>query len=89
MNDPLPELTDLDRSIYEWQNVDARRRRGRSATAQRRHCPDLARGGLGSVAMELAAAGVGHLCAAHAGNLKPADLNRQLLQTRDHRQTPH
>ena len=39
-------------------------------------------GGLGGVAAyELAAAGVGRLVLAHAGNVKPADLNRQLLMT--------
>lgn len=39
-------------------------------------------GGLGSpVAMELAAAGVGRIVLAHAGNAKPSDLNRQLLLT--------
>ena len=36
-------------------------------------------GGLGSVvAYELAAAGIGKLVLAHAGNTKPSDLNRQL-----------
>jgi molybdopterin-synthase adenylyltransferase len=39
-------------------------------------------GGLGAlVAYELAAAGVGRLVLAHAGTVKPADLNRQLLMT--------
>lgn len=39
-------------------------------------------GGLGSVvAYELAAAGIGKLVLAHAGNTKPSDLNRQLLMT--------
>ncbi len=39
-------------------------------------------GGVGSVvAYELAAAGVGRLVLAHAGNIKPSDLNRQLLMT--------
>lgn len=39
-------------------------------------------GGVGGlVAMQLAAAGVGRLVLAHAGALKPSDLNRQLLQT--------
>lgn len=42
-------------------------------------------GGLGGlVAYELAAAGVGHLILAHGGDLKPSDLNRQLLQTTAH-----
>ena len=40
-------------------------------------------GGLGGVvAYELAAAGVGRLVIAHAGDVKPSDLNRQLLMTR-------
>lgn len=40
--------------------------------------------GLGSVvAYELAAAGVGKLVIAHAGNVKHSDLNRQLLMTHD------
>jgi molybdopterin/thiamine biosynthesis adenylyltransferase len=37
----------------------------------------------GSVALELAAAGIGKLILAHAGNLKPSDLNRQILMTHD------
>ena len=41
-------------------------------------------GGLGGlVAYELAAAGVGRLVLAHGGNLKPSDLNRQLLMRHD------
>jgi molybdopterin/thiamine biosynthesis adenylyltransferase len=37
----------------------------------------------GAVAYELAAAGVGRLVLAHAGNLRVDDLNRQLLMTSD------
>lgn len=37
----------------------------------------------GAVAYQLAAAGVGRLVLAHAGNTKPGDLNRQLLMTHD------
>jgi molybdopterin-synthase adenylyltransferase len=41
-------------------------------------------GGLGgAAAYYLAAAGVGKLVLAHAGNVKPADLNRQTLMTHD------
>ncbi len=41
-------------------------------------------GGLGGVvAYELAAAGVGRLVLAHAGEARPSDLNRQLLLTHD------
>lgn len=46
-------------------------------------------GGIGSVvAYELAAAGVGKLVLAHGGEVKPSDLNRQLLMTRDSLGTP-
>ena len=39
-------------------------------------------GGVGGlVAYQLAAAGIGKLVLAHAGNIKPSDLNRQLLMT--------
>ncbi len=37
----------------------------------------------GQAALQLAAAGVGTLILAHAGNLKPSDLNRQILQTHE------
>ena len=81
----LPELTEAERSIYEWQmwipglgEEGQRKLKGASVLISR--C-----GGLGgAVAYELAAAGIGRLVIAHAGNLKPADLNRQLLQTEDH-----
>ncbi|HJT76103.1 MAG TPA: HesA/MoeB/ThiF family protein, partial [Gemmataceae bacterium] len=46
-------------------------------------------GGLGGVvAYELAAAGVGRLILAHAGDVRPSDLNRQLLMTHDALGTP-
>ena len=77
-------LTDEDRAIWEWQIATAdlgeagqERLKGASVLVSR--C-----GGLGSVvAYELAAAGVGTLVLAHAGNLQPSDLNRQLLMTHD------
>src|SRR5437868_4445532 len=37
----------------------------------------------GSAAYYLAAAGVGKLVIAHTGNVRPADLNRQILMTHD------
>ncbi len=81
----LPALTDDERTIYQWQmwvpglgEEGQRKLKGASVLISRV-------GGLGGVvAYELAAAGVGRLVLAHAGNLKPADLNRQLLQTHDH-----
>jgi molybdopterin-synthase adenylyltransferase len=78
-------LTPEERSIYEWQMwVDGVGETGqqklKDATVLISRC-----GGLGGVvAYELAAAGVGRLVIAHAGNLKPGDLNRQLLQTHNH-----
>ncbi len=81
----LPALTDDERAIYEWQmwvpglgEEGQRKLKGASVLISRV-------GGLGGVvAYELAAAGIGRLVLAHAGNLKPADLNRHLLQTHDH-----
>jgi molybdopterin-synthase adenylyltransferase len=80
----LPPLTDEERATYEWQMWvpgvgDAGQRKLKAATVL------ISRvGGLGGlVAYELAAAGVGRLILAHGGNLKPADLNRQLLMRHD------
>lgn len=77
-------LTQAERQQYEWQLwVDefgeAGQEKLKSASVLVSRC-----GGLGSVvAYELAAAGVGRLVIAHAGNVKPSDLNRQLLMTHD------
>jgi molybdopterin/thiamine biosynthesis adenylyltransferase len=78
----LPALTDEERAIYQWQiwvrgfgETGQQRLKGASVLVSR--C-----GGLGGVvAYELAAAGVGRLVLAHAGNVRPSDLNRQLLMT--------
>lgn len=83
MGAPRP-LTDEERAVYEWQiwvsdfgEAGQEQLKGASVLVSR--C-----GGLGSVvAYELAAAGVGQLVLAHAGNVKPSDLNRQLLMTHD------
>ncbi|TDU64620.1 molybdopterin/thiamine biosynthesis adenylyltransferase [Prosthecobacter fusiformis] len=81
----LPELTETDRALYQWQmwvpgmgEEGQRKLKGASVLISRV-------GGLGGlVAMELAAAGVGRMILAHGGSLKLPDLNRQLLQTRNH-----
>lgn len=78
------ELTGEERAVYEWQiwvpgfdESGQEKLKGSSVLVSR--C-----GGLGSVvAYELAAAGVGKLVLAHAGNVKPSDLNRQLLMTHE------
>jgi len=77
-------INDEERAIYEWQlwvpefgEAGQEALKGASVLVSR--C-----GGLGSVvAYELAAAGIGKLVVAHAGNVKPSDLNRQLLMTHD------
>lgn len=81
---PHQPLTDEERATYEWQMwVDdfgeAGQEKLKSASALVSRV-----GGLGSVvAYELAAAGIGTLVLAHAGNVKHSDLNRQLLMTHD------
>ena len=81
MTDMTP-LTDKEKAVYEWQfDVPGFGEEGqvklKNATVMISRC-----GGLGSVvAYELAAAGVGKMVIAHGGNVKPSDLNRQLLMT--------
>jgi len=81
---PAAELTDEEKSIYEWQIWtdgfgETGQRRLKNSTVLVSRC-----GGLGSVvAYELAAAGVGRLIIAHGGNVKHSDLNRQLLMSHD------
>ena len=82
---PTTELTPEERATYEWQmwlpgfgEAAQRRLKGASVLISRV-------GGLGGlVAYQLAAAGVGKLVLAHAGDLRADDLNRQLLQTHGH-----
>lgn len=84
MSAPLPELTDEERARYEWQiwtpdvgEVGQQKLKNTAVLVSRL-------GGVGgTVAYYLAAAGVGKLVLAHAGNVKPSDLNRQLLMTTD------
>ena len=77
-------LSPEEKAIYEWQmwtpgHGEAGQQRLKDATVMVSRC-----GGLGGVvAYELAAAGAGRLVLAHGGNLKPSDLNRQLLMTHD------
>jgi molybdopterin/thiamine biosynthesis adenylyltransferase len=80
----LPELTEEERATYAWQfdvegfgELGQRRLKGASVLISRI-------GGLGGmVALELAAAGVGRLILAHGGDIRPSDLNRQVLMTHD------
>jgi molybdopterin/thiamine biosynthesis adenylyltransferase len=86
---PGEPLTDAERERYQWQlwapgfgEEGQRRLKGASVLVSR--C-----GGVGGcVAYQLAAAGVGRLVLAHAGNLRLNDLNRQLLMTTEAVGTP-
>jgi molybdopterin/thiamine biosynthesis adenylyltransferase len=87
--DDLPALTDQERDRYRWQlwvegfGEEGQRRLKRAAVLVSR-C-----GGVGgTVALQLAAAGVGRLVLAHAGNLRLDDLNRQLLMSQAGLDTP-
>lgn len=83
MSQPV-SLTEEERATYEWQiwvedfgEAGQQILKNSSVLVSRL-------GGLGGVvAYELAAAGVGKLVLAHAGNVRHSDLNRQLLMTHD------
>lgn len=75
-------LTDEERAVYEWQIWVPGFGEAGQETLKDSSVLVSRVGGLGSVvAYELAAAGIGRLVLAHAGNIKPSDLNRQLLMT--------
>jgi molybdopterin-synthase adenylyltransferase len=78
----LPNLTPDEQATYEWQMWiqglgEEGQRKLKSASVL------ISRiGGVGGlVAYQLAAAGIGKLILAHAGIVKPSDLNRQILMT--------
>ena len=81
MTDPA-SLSDDERARYEWQlwvegfgEIGQLRLKNATVLVSRI-------GGVGgTVALHLAAAGVGRLILAHAGNLRVDDLNRQLLMS--------
>ena len=80
----MAPLTDHEKAVYEWQIwVPGFGEAGQQALKDASVLVSRV-GGLGSVvAYELAAAGIGRLVLAHAGDIKPSDLNRQLLMTHD------
>jgi molybdopterin/thiamine biosynthesis adenylyltransferase len=75
-------LTDSEKALYEWQMwvpdfgaAGQQRLRDASVLVSRV-------GGVGgAAAQQLAAAGVGRIVLAHAGQLRPSDLNRQVLMS--------
>ena len=80
----MAPLTDHEKAVYEWQIwVPGFGEAGQQALKDASVLVSRV-GGLGSVvAYELAAAGIGRLVLAHAGDIQPSDLNRQLLMTHD------
>lgn len=85
----LPELTNEELDRYEWQlsvrefGIEGQRRLKAASVLVSRI------GGVGgTVALQLAAAGVGRLILAHAGNVRRNDLHRQLLMTTESIGTP-
>ena len=77
-------LTPEEKATYEWQMwVDDFGEAGQQKLADASVLVTRCGGVGGVVAYELAAAGVGKLVLAHGGDVKPSDLNRQLLMTHD------
>ena len=75
-------LSDDDRAVYEWQLwVSGFGEEGQKRLKNASVLISRVGGVGGTVAYHLAAAGVGRLVLAHAGNVRPDDLNRQLLMT--------
>ncbi len=78
------QLTQEEIATYEWQMwVPGFGREGQQKLKRASVLVSRVGGIGGVVAYQLAAAGIGKLILAHAGNLQPSDLNRQLLQTHD------
>lgn len=81
----MEELTPEERATYEWQMwVPDFGEAGQQKLKDASVMISRAGGVGGVVAYQLAAAGIGKLVIAHAGNVKHSDLNRQLLMTHDH-----
>jgi molybdopterin/thiamine biosynthesis adenylyltransferase len=77
-------LTAEEKAVYEWQMwIGDLGESGQQALKSSSVLVSRCGGVGGNVAYHLAAAGVGRLIIAHGGNLKPGDLNRQLLMTHD------
>jgi molybdopterin/thiamine biosynthesis adenylyltransferase len=81
---PRAALNDHEREVYSWQiTVPGHGEEGQLALKGASVLISRV-GGLGSVvALELAAAGIGRLILAHAGDVEPSDFNRHLLITHD------
>ncbi len=81
----MEELTPEEKATYEWQMwVPDFGEAGQQKLKDASVMISRAGGVGGVVAYQLAAAGIGKLVIAHAGDVKNSDLNRQLLMTHDH-----
>ncbi len=77
-------LNDEERARYEWQmSTPDIGEEGQKKLKSSRVLVSRIGGVGGAAAYYLAAAGIGKLVLAHAGNVKPSDLNRQILMTTD------
>src|SRR5437763_16080642 len=77
-----PFLSDEERAIYEWQLwVEGFGEAGQLHLKNSTVLVSRIGGVGGTLALHLAAAGVGRLILAHAGSLRLDDLNRQLLMS--------
>ncbi len=84
MADGGKPLTDADRATYEWQLwVSGFGEEGQRKLKNASVLVSRVGGVGGAVAYQLAAAGIGRLVLAHAGDVRPDDLNRQLLMTHE------
>jgi molybdopterin/thiamine biosynthesis adenylyltransferase len=77
-------LTPEEHATYEWQMwIEDFGEKGQTKLKEASVLVSRCGGLGGVVALQLAAAGIGKLVIAHAGNVKPSDLNRQVLMTHD------
>jgi molybdopterin/thiamine biosynthesis adenylyltransferase len=78
----MAPLTDEERARYQWQmSTPDVAEVGQQKLKAARVLVSRVGGVGGAAAYYLAAAGVGKLVLAHAGDIRPADLNRQILMT--------
>ena len=81
---PHGRLTEEEKAVYEWQSwVEGFGYEGQQKLKDTSVLVTRCGGLGGVVAYQLAAAGIGKLVLAHAGNVKLSDLNRQILMTYD------
>lgn len=78
----MKPLTENDKAYHEWQfNINGFGEEGQLKLKNATALVSRAGGLGGALAFELAAAGFGKIILAHEGDLKPSDLNRQILMS--------